>query len=133
MGRQGRILSTDDLHGEEVHAGAFEGWPQGAHLVEHDAEGPDVTLERIRSALYDLRRQIVRSADHGSSHFNGMAKNASDSEITELDDVLFGEEDVLALYIAMQNLSVMHVLHSKANLSEPVHDLGLGEVAAPLI
>ena len=62
-----------------------------------------------------------------------MAKDASDSEITELDDVLLGEEDVLALDIAMQNLSVMHVLHSQANLSEPVHDLGLREVATPLI
>jgi hypothetical protein len=128
MGRQGRILSADDLHGEEVHTGAFKGWPQSAHLVEHDPERPDITFERIRSALYDFRRQIIRRADHGSSHFNGMAKDASDSEITELDDVLLGKEDVLALDIAMKNLSVMHVLHSKANLSEPVHDLRLREV-----
>ena len=62
-----------------------------------------------------------------------MAKDASDSEITELDDVLLREEDVLALDIAMKNLTVVHVLHAQTYLREPVHDLRLGKVATSLV
>lgn len=62
-----------------------------------------------------------------------MAKDSCDSEITELDDILLCQEDVLTLDVSMKNLSIMNVFHTEANLSEPVHDLRLGEVATSLV
>ena len=53
-----------------------------------------------------------------------------DPEVTELDHAFGGEEDVLRLEVAVQDLAVMHVLHREANLHKVVDDLLLGEQPA---
>ena len=62
-----------------------------------------------------------------------MSQHPRDSEISQLNDVLLGNEDILALDVSMQNLAVVDVLHAQTYLGEPVHNLGLGEVSASLI
>lgn len=54
-----------------------------------------------------------------------MAKHSCNSEITELDNVLLCQENILAFYITVKDLAIVNVLHPEANLSEPVHYLGL--------
>ena len=54
-----------------------------------------------------------------------MAKHSCNSKITKLDNILLRQENVLALDISVKNLSIVDVLHPKADLSEPVHYLGL--------
>jgi hypothetical protein len=52
-----------------------------------------------------------------------MLKDSCDTEVSNLDLVILGHEDVLSLQITMQNLSIMNVLDSKSHLHEPVKDL----------
>jgi len=126
-------LATNDVHRERVHIEPFEGRPKRAHLVQHDADAPDVRLEGVRPALNDLWRQVVRRADHRFRLVYRMAEHARDAEVADLDDALLRQKHILALQIAVQNFAVVHVLHAEADLREPVEELALGEVAPALV
>lgn len=54
-----------------------------------------------------------------------MSKDASNAEISQLDNVLLCEEHVLALDVSVEDLAIVHVLHAQADLRKPVHDLRL--------
>lgn len=116
-----------------MHVHSFEGWLQCAELVEHDADGPDVTLERVGSALYDLWREVVRRAHHRPRHIHSVPQHPGNAKVPNLDQALLGQEYVLALDVAMQYLSVVDVLHAEANLGEPVQDLVLRKIPSPLL
>ena len=67
-----------------------------------------------------FRREIVRSSNSSISAIIGVLKNSGDSEVSDLDHALFGQENICSLDIAVNNLSVMDVLHAKAHLRKPV-------------
>lgn len=48
------VLPLDDFVSQLVQRLSIEGWLQSAHLVEQDAEGPDVGLEAVGLGLNDL-------------------------------------------------------------------------------
>lgn len=62
-----------------------------------------------------------------------MAKDSRNAEVAELDDVLLGNEDILALDVSVEDFAIVDVLQAEADLGEPVHDLGFGEVPATLV
>ena len=116
-----------------MHAGALERWTESTELVEHDAQRPDVALEGVGATFDDLRRKVVRGADHRPSHFDSVAKDSCNAEIAKFDDVLLCNKDILALDVSVEDLAVVDMLHAETDLSEPIHDLRLGEVPAALI
>ncbi len=124
------VDAADDLHPECGETVGVEGRLEGAHLVEDDSEGPDVGFETVGLALDDLGRKVVRSAHDGVGLGEGVFEDASDAEVAELDVVLAGEEDVLRLQVAVQDLLLVTVLQRKGHLREPIEDLGFGEVLA---
>lgn len=116
-------LSADDVHGEEVHVHSFKRRLERAHLVEHDADGPYVTFERVWTAFNDLWRQVIRRSDHRPRHIYRVPQYSGYPEVTYLDDTLLGQKDVLTFDVSMQDLSIVHMLHAEAYLGEPVQDL----------
>ena len=121
------------MHGQKVHIHAFKWRLKRTHFVKHDTQRPDVGLERVWLPFNDLWRQIVRSADHRPWNFLCMAQNSCNSEVSEFDEALLRQENILAFYVSVQNFAVMHVLHSKTNLSEPVKDLSFWKHATTLL
>jgi hypothetical protein len=115
----------------QVHA--LKGGLQGAKLIEHDAKRPDVALERVGAALYDLRTEIIGRPHHGFRNFHGVFQHARDAEIPQLDNVRAREEHILALYVAVEDFPIMHMLEAEAYLREPVEDLRLREIPPPLL
>lgn len=51
----GRVATTQDLHGETVDALRVESVPQVAHLVQDTAEGPHIALIAVSLSLEQLR------------------------------------------------------------------------------
>ncbi len=82
--------------------------------------------------LADFRREVVRGANGSVSAVVSMLQDPSDSEITNLDISLRGEEDVLGLQVAVQNLLIMHVVHCQGHLNQPGHYLMLREERSKL-
>lgn len=61
-----------------------------------------------------------------------MLEHSRDAEIAQLDDVRACQEYILALDVSVQDLAVVHMLQTEADLSEPVQDLRFSEEAAAL-
>lgn len=100
---------------------------QGGNLIEDAAETPDVTLLVIRFFLADLRRKVVGRADGSIGAIVGMLEDSGYAKVADLDISLGGEEDVLSLQVAMEDLLIMDVVHGKCHLDQPGHDLMLWE------
>lgn len=62
MARHVVVLSHDDLSRELMETLRVERWLERAHLVEEDAEGPDVGFEAVGLRLNNLGREVVRRA-----------------------------------------------------------------------
>jgi len=60
-----------------------------------------------------------------------MRKNSSNSKISEFDDILLGQEDVLGLEISMDDLPIVNMLNRQTNLSEHVQHQLFREVLEP--
>jgi hypothetical protein len=126
-------LAPDDMHGEKMHVHSLEWGLKRAHLIEHHTKGPDVTLEAVWSTLDDLRGQVVWCTNHGPRDVNCVLEDPGNSKVSQLDNSLLCHKHILAFYISVQNFTVMHMLHAQTDLSEPVENLALGEVAAMLL
>ena len=100
-----------------------------AHLVEHDAEGPDVGLETVRLFQEDLRRHVVVSAHLPHGFSESRLKLLGSAEVCNLDDSVGHSQDIVRLQVTVDDVLFVHVLQTKANLHEPLQDLLLIEEA----
>lgn len=57
-----------------------------------------------------------------------MWKDSSNTKISEFNDILARQKQILRLQISMQNLPVVDMLDWEADLSEPVQNLFFREV-----
>lgn len=133
MSRNRFEFTSYDMHSEEVHVHTLERWLQSAHFIEQNSDGPDISLEGIGSTFNNLGWQVIRGTHHWLAHLHRMLKHPGDSKVTNLDDTLFCQENVLAFDISVQNFTVMDVLHSEAYLGKPVKNGALWKVAASLL
>ena len=122
------VLSHDDLPGELMETLGVEGRLERAHLVEQDAEGPDVGLEAVGLGLDDLGRQVVGRADHRLRLRLRLAQHARNTEVAQLYHVVLRQEDVLRLQVPVQYLSIVNVLQRQADLREPVQHVILAPI-----
>lgn len=99
--------------------------PQSNHLIENAAQAPNVALLVVGFLLADLGREVVWRANSCLRAVVGVLEDSGNAEITDLDLVRLGHEDVLGLEIAVKNLPVMNVLDGKAHLHKPVKNLVL--------
>ena len=100
---------------------------QRTHLVEDAAQRPHVALVGVGLVLADLGRHVVRCADHSARCRHRALHNLRDPKVAQLHEV-FGDEDVLRLEVAVQDLLGVDVVQRHHQLDEPVEHLGLREV-----
>ena len=104
----------------------------GQHLIEHDAEAVEIGRFVHFVLLRLLRRDVVDAAHHqprlGQRH-RLLRDGARDAEVGELDDVVFGDEDVGRLDIAMEQTLAVCVGEAACDLRRVVDRDRLGEAA----
>lgn len=118
--RNSRILALYHFLVQALHIVGSKWRDERTHLVEHAAERPDVTFGIVRHVSPNLRTRIVRRSGLGitQSFFN----NFGDVQITQFGLHISVKEDVGALHVSVQNLSVVKSLKSSYNLNEHVPD-----------
>lgn len=92
----------------------------GAELIKDDTHRPHIALEIVGLTLDDLRGEVVRRSDDSPRILHGRIKYLRDSEVPDLDDSRAGEEDVLPLEVAMEDLPIMDVLQAETYLGKPL-------------
>ena len=107
---------------------SIERWHEGAHFVKKHTNAPYVRLVVVCVALHDLWAEVVRRSNYCGCHLSGRLEYACDSKITKFDNAVLHQENVLSFDVAVQDLSVVAVLESEANLGEPAQDLVFTEV-----
>mmetsp|Transcript_78579 Transcript_78579/g.240445 ORF Transcript_78579/g.240445 Transcript_78579/m.240445 type:complete len:223 (+) Transcript_78579:296-964(+) len=107
---------------------------QGRHLVQDDAQAPDVALEVVGAVLDDFGAEVIRRAHHGLGVILGGVQHPRDAEVAQLDLPGRHEENILGLQVAVQDLAVVHVLEGEVGLHEPLQDhlLAQEQPVAPL-
>ena len=78
--------------------------------------------------LNDLGSEVVRRAHDRLRLGFGVAEDSGDAEVSELDHVAFGQENILRLQVSVQYLTVMDVLERETDLSEPIEDVVFAKV-----
>lgn len=68
----------------------LEGLLQRAELVEDDAQGPHITLRRVRLALTVFGRHVIGSTNHCHRCCVGRFEDLADAEVAELDSLVTG-------------------------------------------
>lgn len=80
----------------------------------------------------DLGGEVVGGSHTGFGLGGCLCEDLCDAEVANLDDLFGSQEHILALQVPMNDLPIVDMLHPQANLSEPVQDLRLLEILAPL-
>ena len=62
-----------------------------------------------------------------------LSKHLGDTQVTDFDETALSEEDILALKISVDDLTIMDVFHSETDLSKPVQNLILTERSTTLV
>ena len=125
--RSGGIGRTDDRRDELQALRALERVLAGRHLVEEDAERPDVALEVGRRAVQHFRRHVgERSGNRlGRRRYRRRLRCAvvaeprhavRQSEIEHLGAAVGGDDDVAALEIAVDDVLRVRVLDRVGDL-----------------
>ena len=122
------VLALNDFMSELMKGLSIKRWLQRTHLIKKDPERPNVRLKAVGLGLYDLGRQVVRRADHSLGLGLSLAEHASNTEIAQLYHVFFRQENVLGFKVSVQNLSIMNMFQSEADLREPIQYVILAPV-----
>lgn len=80
-----RVAASQDLQHEALHGVGIESMPQGHHLVEDAAEGPNIRFLVVWLFLTDLGREVVWSSDSGLCAIVSMLEDSRDTKVTNLD------------------------------------------------
>src|SRR5262245_6071203 len=103
-----------------VHQGKLmdptEWTPAGEHLMEHDAERPDIGAAVQRFAYHLLGTHVLdRARAIAVLHHPGPGK-LGDSEVEDLQDSIFGEHQVGWLDIAMHHPTLVRLRQTLRHL-----------------
>ena len=112
------ILTLQDSLEEAIHVVCPKGRDQGAHLVGHAAQRPDVRLEIVWLILPHLRTGIVRGTSLRVEQ--ALLGNFGHIQIAELRSLVLVEEDVGTFHVSVQDAQLMQRLQSTDHL---YHDL----------
>ena len=88
-------MALDNFLGQLMQGLGVEWWLECAHLVKQNAEGPNVRFETVRLRLDDLWRQVIWCTHNGLGLGPRVTEYSSDTEISQLDEPILGDEDVL--------------------------------------
>mmetsp|Transcript_31688 Transcript_31688/g.94138 ORF Transcript_31688/g.94138 Transcript_31688/m.94138 type:complete len:283 (+) Transcript_31688:436-1284(+) len=131
-GGQLRRGTLRDLHDQRLEIRGVEGDTIRGHLVQDAAHGPDVGTPVVGLPEADLGAQVVGCADLRLCASRRALHDLRDAEVTDLDVVALGEEEVARLEVAMDDVHVVDVLQREDCLSEPAEHQILREVRAVL-
>ena len=141
-GRSRSLAAMWSAIGLERHHGAVfgKGKPAGRHLVQHDAETPDVAAGVQVEAARLLRRHVARSADHhprprARFHIDhGRRRHARELGEPEVEDLRIAvgtHHDVLGLDVPMHQAAGMRRRQRTRHLDADVHDVAHRQGALP--
>lgn len=128
MGAKERGGSGEALAGDGRGTRASKGQAPGNHFVDSEPQCVDVGARVGLSALDDLRREIGDGAEKvlRLARGEGAVERFGDSEVRDLRDTGFVDDDVLGLDIAVDDALFMRVLEGGGHLQAVTDSLGLG-------
>ena len=83
---------------------------QGAKLVQDTTKSPNVRLVSVGLVLANLWRHVIWSSLHGHGVILSAFKNFRYTEVSKLDGIIFGQEDILGFDISVQYLATVYVM-----------------------
>ena len=104
--RLGRRGENGAQHGDVVFSG--ERTPAGQHLVEHDAERPDISacVQRIAARLF--RRHVRHGPEHHARSGDvGLARQLREPEVDDLHDAFGRDDQIRRLDVAMDDVGLV--------------------------
>ena len=81
----------------------------------------------------DLRGEVVRRPDGRSRQVQRVRQRLRDAEISDLDQLLGGDEYVLGLEVPVENVLLVDILEGEGDLYEPAEDVRLGQELLQLL
>lgn len=93
-------------------------------FIQDATQWPDIWLLVVGFFLANFRREVIRSSDCSLCVIISALEDASDSKIPDFNFTPRSQENILGFEIPVKDFAVMNVFQSKANLDEPVKDLG---------
>ena len=117
---QSLVLASNDLHGEHVDVGAVKRRLQCAHFIQQHPKRPQITFKTIWLIVDNFWTEVVWRANDRNRLLNRITQHFCDSKISEFYNTVLRQKYVARFQITVQNLPIMTMFHSKANLGEPV-------------
>mmetsp|Transcript_76907 Transcript_76907/g.124427 ORF Transcript_76907/g.124427 Transcript_76907/m.124427 type:complete len:243 (-) Transcript_76907:368-1096(-) len=109
-------LHNLDHQGGQTHG--LEGRLQREHLVEDDAQRPEVGLGPVGPVVAHLRRQVTRRPDESQQHGPRVGKDPGYAKVPDFHCSIAGEKDILALEVPVDNVTSVEVSQSSPALKE---------------
>ena len=126
-----RVLPLDDFLVQALHVVRAERRIQRAHLVQHAAQRPNITLRIVRHVAPYFGACVVRRARLCVTE--ALLDNLGDVKITQLGLHISVQENIRTLHITVENLTVVQGFQSTNNLNEYVPDFLFLDVGLPLL
>ena len=118
---RGRRCRLENVVDDRQVAVAAKRALSGEHLVEHDAERPEVGAT-VHGLALDLLRSHVRHRSHGRSRARrpGAIEQLRDAEVHDLDEPVTRDHQVRRLDVAMHDARAMGLVQPPRNLQREV-------------
>jgi len=127
---QGPWLTLHDFEEENDKIARLERQLQRQELVQHHTNRPDVCLQPICTVIANLWRRVIRCPDSCPSIGICRLEDFGNAVVSQLYHSSPSEENILALYIAVEYVPSVCVLQAEATLREGGHYLPFVEVTA---
>ena len=127
------VLAGEDLFVEQTLAVFVEGQVAAEHGVEGDAAAPDVDGDRrVELAVDDLLKRDYLGSGVAGRAAGGLellffGVEVAEAEVDELEVLLFVDEDVRWLDVAVSAADLVQVLDGRDELSEKLAGFEFGE------
>ena len=98
------------MHARGLDVAGLEGRLADQHGIQDDAHAPHIDLVAVASLPQNLRSNVVRSPAQSALALTLKGHLASQSKVSNLEDVARGEEEVAELQVAVDHVLRFHVL-----------------------
>ena len=109
---------------------SIEWRPQSTQLVEKYPQWPYIRSEGVGTILDYLGREVVGRPDDRSGVLPSRIQHPSNAEITQFNHPSSCEEHVLGFEISVEDLAIVHMLHSETHLCEPLKNKTFVHISA---